>query len=79
MAENNKKDSFNFPPVGGKNNRGCRNSAATGRLSSLPLSLSGFNFSVCLRIRNGSHGRSLKTDLLAKGEVKGHLHRQKWR
>ena len=38
----------------------ARNSAATGRLSSLPLSLSGFNFSVCLRIRNGSHGRSLK-------------------
>ena len=22
MAENNKKDSFNFPPVGGKNNKG---------------------------------------------------------
>ena len=23
MAENNKKDSFNFPPVGGKNNKGA--------------------------------------------------------
>ena len=43
---------------------------ATGRLSSLPLSLSGFNFSACLRILKRISWQKFKTDLLAKGEVK---------
>ena len=69
MAENNKKDSFNFPPVGGKNNKGPK----FGGYWSFII-IAAFIIGIqCFSMPSNPERISwqkFKTDLLAKGEVK---------
>lgn len=69
MAENNKKDSFNFPPVGGKNNKGPK---FGGYWSFIIIAafIIGIQFFSMPSNPERISWQKLKTDLLAKGEVK---------
>ena len=69
MAENNKKDSFNFPPVGGKNNKGPK---FGGYWSFIIIAafIIGFQFFSMPSNPERISWQKFKTDLLAKGEVK---------
>ena len=69
MAENNKKDSFNFPPVGGKNNKGPK---FGGYWSFIIIAafIIGIQFFSMPSNRERISWQKFKTDLLAKGEVK---------
>lgn len=69
MAENNKKDSFNFPPVGGKNNKGPK---FGGYLSFIIIAafIIGIQFFSMPSNPERISWQKFKTDLLAKGEVK---------
>ena len=68
MAENNKKDSFNFPPVGGKNNKGPK---FGGYWSFIIIAafIIGIQF-FSMPSNPERIWQKFKTDLLAKGEVK---------
>ena len=69
MAENNKKDSFNFPPVGGKNNKGPK---FGGYWSFIIIAafIIGIQFFSMPSNPERISWQKFKTDLLAKGEVK---------
>ena len=69
MAENNKKDSFNFPPVGGKNNKGPK---FGGYWSFIIIAafIIGIQFFSMHSNPERISWQKFKTDLLAKGEVK---------
>ena len=69
MAENNKKDSFNFPPVGGKNNKGP---IFGGYWSFIIIAafIIGIQFFSMPSNPERISWQKFKTDLLAKGEVK---------
>lgn len=69
MAENNKKDSFNFPPVGGKNNKGAK---FGGYWSFIIIAafIIGIQFFSMPSNPERISWQKFKTDLLAKGEVK---------
>ncbi|WP_455509634.1 ATP-dependent zinc metalloprotease FtsH [Butyricimonas paravirosa] len=69
MAENNKKDSFNFPPVGGKNNKGPK---LGGYWSFIIIAafIIGIQFFSMPSNPERISWQKFKTDLLAKGEVK---------
>lgn len=69
MAENNKKDSFNFPPVGGKNNKGPK---FGGYWSFIIIAafIIGIQFFSMPANPERISWQKFKTDLLAKGEVK---------
>ena len=69
MAENNKKDSFNFPPVGGKNNKGPK---FGGYWSCIIIAafIIGIQFFSMPSNPERISWQKFKTDLLAKGEVK---------
>ena len=69
MAENNKKDSFNFPPVGGKNNTGPK---FGGYWSFIIIAafIIGIQFFSMPSNPERISWQKFKTDLLAKGEVK---------
>ena len=69
MAENNKKDSFNFPPVGGKNNKGPK---FGGYWSFIIIAafIIGIHFFSMPSNPERISWQKFKTDLLAKGEVK---------
>ena len=65
MAENNKKDSFNFPPVGGKNNRNPKFSSYWSFIV-IAAFIIGFQFFSMPRTRKGFHGKSLKRTSLPR-------------
>ena len=69
MAENNKKDSFNFPPVGVKNNKGPK---FGGYWSFIIIAafIIGIQFFSMPSNPERISWQKFKTDLLAKGEVK---------
>ena len=69
MAENNKKDSFNFPPVGGKNNKGPK---FGGYWSFIIIAafIIGIQFFSMPSNPERISWQKFKTDLLAKGEIK---------
>lgn len=69
MGENNKKDSFNFPPVGGKNNKGPK---FGGYWSFIIIAafIIGIQFFNMPSNPERISWQKFKTDLLAKGEVK---------
>ena len=69
MAENNKKDSFNFTPVGGKNNKGPK---FGGYWSFIIIAafIIGIQFFSMPSNPERISWQKFKTDLLAKGEVK---------
>ena len=69
MAENNKKDSFNFPPVGGKNNKGPK---FGGYWSFIIIAafIIGIQFFSMPSNPERISWQKFKTDLLAKVEVK---------
>ncbi len=69
MGENNKKDSFNFPPVGGKNNKGPK---FGGYWSFIIIAafIIGIQFFSMPSNPERISWQKFKTDLLAKGEVK---------
>ena len=69
MAENNKKDSFNFPPVGGKNNKSPK---FGGYWSFIIIAafIIGIQFFSMPSNPERISWQKFKTDLLAKGEVK---------
>ena len=69
MAENNKKDSFNFPPVGGKNNKGPK---FGGYWSFIIIAafIIGIQFFSMPSNPERISWQKFKTELLAKGEVK---------
>ena len=69
MAENNKQDSFNFPPVGGKNNKGPK---FGGYWSFIIIAafIIGIQFFSMPSNPERISWQKFKTDLLAKGEVK---------
>ncbi len=69
MAEKNKKDSFNFPPVGGKNNKGPK---FGGYWSFIIIAafIIGIQFFSMPSNPERISWQKFKTDLLAKGEVK---------
>ena len=69
IAENNKKDSFNFPPVGGKNNKGPK---FGGYWSFIIIAafIIGIQFFSMPSNPERISWQKFKTDLLAKGEVK---------
>ena len=69
MAENNKKDSFNFPPDGGKNNKGPK---FGGYWSFIIIAafIIGIQFFSMPSNPERISWQKFKTDLLAKGEVK---------
>ena len=69
MAENNKKDSFNLPPVGGKNNKGPK---FGGYWSFIIIAafIIGIQFFSMPSNPERISWQKFKTDLLAKGEVK---------
>ena len=69
MAENNKKDSFNFPPVGGKKNKGPK---FGGYWSFIIIAafIIGIQFFSMPSNPERISWQKFKTDLLAKGEVK---------
>ncbi|MBS7197045.1 MAG: ATP-dependent zinc metalloprotease FtsH [Bacteroidales bacterium] len=69
MAENNKKDSFNFPPVGGKNNKGPK---FGGYWSFIIIAafIIGIQFFCMPSNPERISWQKFKTELLAKGEVK---------
>ena len=69
MAENNKKDSFNFPPVGGKNNRNPKFSSYWSFIV-IAAFIIGFQFFSMPSNPERISWQKFKTDLLAKGEVK---------
>ena len=69
MAENNKKDSFNFPPVGGKNNKGPKFGGYWSFIIIAAFIIRIQFFSMPSNPERISW-QKFKTDLLAKGEVK---------
>ncbi len=69
MAENNKKDSFNFPPVGGKNNKGPKFGGYWSCIIIAALII-GIQFFSMPSNPERISWQKFKTDLLAKGEVK---------
>ncbi|WP_368243390.1 ATP-dependent zinc metalloprotease FtsH [Butyricimonas sp. RTP31003st1_G1_RTP31003_210430] len=69
MAENNKKDSFNFPPVGGKNNKGPKFGGYWSFIIIAAFIIGSQFFSMPSDPERISW-QKFKTDLLAKGEVK---------
>ena len=69
MAENNKKDSFNFPPVGGKNNKGPKFGGYWSFIIIAALII-GIQFFSMPSNPERISWQKFKTDLLAKGEVK---------
>ena len=69
MAENNKKDSFNFPPVGGKNNKGPKFGGYWSFIIIAAFIIVIQFFSMPSNPERISW-QKFKTDLLAKGEVK---------
>ena len=69
MAENNKKDSFNFPPVGGKNNKGPKFGGYWSFIIIAAFSI-GIQFFSMPSNPERISWQKFKTDLLAKGEVK---------
>lgn len=69
MAENNKKDSFNFPPVGGKNNKGPKFGSYWSFII-IAAFIIGIQFFSMPSNPERISWQKFKTDLLAKGEVK---------
>jgi len=69
MAENNKKDNFNFPPVGGKNNRNPKFNSYWSFIV-IAAFIIGFQFFSMPSNPERISWQKFKTELLAKGEVK---------
>ena len=69
MAENNKNEGFNFPPVGGKNNKGSKFSGYWMYIIIAAIII-GFNFLSMPTSPERTTWQEVKTQMLEKGDVK---------
>ena len=69
MAENNKNEGFNFPPVGGKNNKGSKFSGYWMYIIIAAIII-GFNFLSMPTSPERTTWQEVKTQMLEKGYVK---------